>query len=880
MIDWLRESLHRFRSFFRKPQLDRELDAEMAAHLELAIEENLQRGISPEEARRQALIGFGGTEQAKERHRETRSLPVLEILSQDLRYTMRTLRRDRAFALIAILILALGIGANIAVFSVVNTLLLRPLPFPDSQRLVWLAGLHGKGGLSAITYNVGLYEEFRRHNESFQEMTSFQTFWGSSEYNMTGHGEPQHVQAVMVADNFFRTLGVQPALGRIFLPTECAKGAAPTVLLTHAFWRQQFGADPAIVGQTITLDKQAATVIGVLPASFDFPSVFWPGLRADIFIPAVMDEIRNWGNTVAIFGRLKPGVSVAQAQAEANVLLPQLKAAHPEWFMEYTADLSSLKDYVSGKLRRSLIVLWCAVGLILLIVCVNLSNLLLARLASRNKEFAVRNALGASRGRLIRQLLTESLVLSCAGALLGVGLAYAVTYYLAHQGSIVLPLLSSVRVDGAALAWTLAVTLAVGVLFGIAPGLILSAANVPENLKDAGRGLSEGKKHDVVRSILVVSEVALCFVLLVGAGLLLRSFLHILDVELGFQPSHAAAITINYDDGNDGVKRGVILQEILRQVKALPGIEAAGVADMLPLDRNRSWGLLNPSRAYPKDEDLGAIVRIVTPGYFDAMGIRLTSGRDFSWQDALKSEGVVIINETGARRHWPGESPIGRLARGMGKDPDRVIGVVSDVRVSSLETSPGSEMYLLVTEASPEGSELVVRSKLPPDVLTPMVMSTLRKLNPAQPATVFRPVQTLVDHTLSPRRFFVMLVSIFAGLGLVLAALGIYGVISYSVTRQTQEIGIRMALGATAGHVLLGVLSKTMRLATLGIGFGAIASFAVARWISSLLFHTEPADPATFVIMILLLTGVACAAGFFPARRASSIDPMVALRND
>ena len=308
MIDWTRESLRRFRSFFHKPQLDRELDAEMAAHLELAIEENLQRGMSPEEARRQALIGFGGTEQAKEHHRETRSLPVLEILSQDLRYTMRTLRRDRAFALIAILILALGIGANIAVFSVVNTLLLRPLPFPDSQQLVWLAGLHGKGGLSAITYNVGLYEEFRRHNESFQEITSFQTFWGSSEYNMTGHGEPQHVQAVMVADNFFRTLGVQPALGRIFLPTECAKGAAPTVLLTHAFWRQQFGAEPAIVGQTITLDNKAAQVIGVLPSAFDFPSVFWPGLRADIFIPAVMDEIRNWGNTVAIFGRLKPGV--------------------------------------------------------------------------------------------------------------------------------------------------------------------------------------------------------------------------------------------------------------------------------------------------------------------------------------------------------------------------------------------------------------------------------------------------------------------------------------------------------------------------------------------------------------------------------------------
>jgi putative ABC transport system permease protein len=879
MIDWMRQSFHRFHSFFRQPQLDQELDAEMASHLELAIEENLQRGMSPEEARRQALIGFGGTEQAKEHHRETRSLPALEVLSQDLRYTLRTLRRDRAFALIAILILALGIGANIAVFSVVNTILLRPLPFRDSQQLTWFAGSHGQGPLSGITYNVGVYEEFRRHNQSFQEVSAFQPFWGSSEYNMTGHGEPQHVQAVMVADNFFRTLGVMPALGRTFLPTECTKGAAPTVLLTQAFWQQEFGADPAIVGQAITLDNKAATVIGVLPSSFDFPSVFWPGLHADIFIPAIMDDIRDWGNTLAIFGRLKPNVSLAQAQAEANVLLPQLKAAHSDWFMEYTADMTSLKEYVSGKLRRSLTVLWCAVGLILLIVCVNLSNLLLARLASRNKEFAVRNALGASRGRLIRQLLTESLVLSCAGALLGVGLAYAVTYYLAHQGSIVLPLLSSVRVDGAALGWTLIITLAVGVLFGIAPGLILSGANVQENLKDAGRGLSEGRKHDVMRSVLVVSEVALSCVLLVGAGLLLRSFLRILDVELGFQPSHTAAITINYDDGNDGVKRGVILQEILRQVKALPGVESAGIVDMLPLDRNRSWGLLNPSRPYPKDEDLGAIVRIVTPGYLDAMGIRLIEGRDFSWQDANK-EGVVIINETGARRHWPGESPIGRLARGMGKDPDRVIGVVADVRVSSLETSPGPEMYLLVTEATPEGSELVVRSKLSPDALTSMVMNTLRKLNPAQPATVFRPVQTLVDHAVSPRRFFVMLVSIFAGLGLVLAALGIYGVISYSVTRQTQEIGIRMALGATAGHVLLGILSRTMRLATVGIGLGAITSLAVARWISSLLFHTEPAEPATFLIMILLLLSVACAAGFFPARRASSIDPMVALRND
>jgi len=377
---------------------------------------------------------------------------------------------------------------------------------------------------------------------------------------------------------------------------------------------------------------------------------------------------------------------------------------------------------------------------------------------------------------------------------------------------------------------------------------------------------------------MVVSEIALACVLLVGAGLLLRSFLRVLDVDLGFQPSHAAVLTINYDDGGDGVKRDAILQEILSEVKELPGVEAAGVADMLPLDRNRSWGLLNVARAYPRDEDLSAIVRIVTPGYLDAIGIRVIEGRDFSWQDASNKEPGVIINESAARRHWPGESPIGRLARGMSKDASRVIGVVSDVRVSSLEGSTGAEMYILATNATPEGSQLVVRSKLPPDVLTAEIIPTLRKLNPAQPATAFRPVQTLVDHAVSPRRFFVLLVTLFAALGLVLAALGIYGVISYSVTRQTQEIGIRLALGATPASVQIRVLSRTMQLALVGVAVGVGASFAASRVIASLLFKTEPTDPTTFVGVLILLLTVAVLAGYVPALRATRIDPITALR--
>jgi putative ABC transport system permease protein len=873
--------LQRVGAFFRSDELDRELDVEMASHLEMAVEENLEKGMAAEEARRQAYIRFGGALQTREGHRQARGLPWLEVLLQDLRYTFRALRRDRAFAFIAILILGLGIGANIAVFSVVNTLLLRPLPFPHSEQLVWFTGNHGQGGLSGVTYNVGSYEEFARHAQSFQEVTCYQAFWGSTEYNMTGHGDPQHVQAVMVANNFFHLLGVNPLLGRTFLPAEHQKGAALVALLTYPFWRQEFGSDPNIFGRTVNLDNHAVTIIGVLPPSFDFASLFSPGLRVDFFIPAYMDDIRTWGNTVAIVARLKPGVTLAQAQAEANVLAPEFRAAHPnpDWFMEYTADVSYLQDYVTGKLRRSLFALWGAVGVILLIVCVNLSTLLLARLASRNQEFAMRSALGASRLRLICQLLTESLVLSSIGAVLGVGIAYAVTSYIAQQGSIALPLLNTVRVDGAALAWTLLISLLVGIFFGIAPGIALSGTNVQENLKDAGRGLSEGRKPDRVRSTLVVSEIALACVLLAGSGLLLRSFLRVLDVDLGFRPSHAAVVDINYDPGPKGEKIGPALQEIVSAVKSIPGVEAAGVADMLPLDRDRSWGLVNPSREYRKDEDQGAIVRIITPGYLDAIGIRLIAGRDISWQDVLNREPVVIINQSAARHHWPGQNPIGCEARGFDRRPGRVIGVVADVRVSSLESSPDSEIYLPATY-DPEGAQLVVRSQLPPNVLTTSIMPVLRHLHPAQPNNAFRPVQSLVDRAVSPRRFFVMFVGVFAGFALLLAALGIFGVISYSVTRQTHEIGIRMALGATASQVQWGVIAKTLRLALAGITAGTAGSFVIARWIASLLYQTEPTDSVAFGGMVLLLATIAILAGYLPSLRASRIDPMVALRHE
>ncbi len=875
-----RQQLHRLRSSFSHPQMDQDLDAEMATHLELAIEENIKRGQSPAEARRQALIQFGGVEQAKQQQRDARGFQIFDILWLDLRYTFRTMRRDPGFTLIAVLILTLGIGANIAVFSVVNTILLRPLPFQDSQQLVWITGLPGRGGLSSQTYSSDAYKAFLAQQRSFQDVTGYFAFSTSDNVRLTGRGEPTRISGIQVVPNFFQTLGVRPALGRLFDPDEGKHNGPPVTLLSDGFWKRHFASNPNIVGQAINLDGGLYTIIGVLPETFDFGSVFSPGSKMDLYLPAILDDMEDWGNTLALIGRLKPGVSVAQAQAEADLLVPHLLFSfkHPDWGGNYTGQLSLLKQYVSGKLRRSLIVLWSAVGLILLIVCVNLSNLLLARAAARSKEFAMRSALGAGRGRLLRQLLTESLVLSGVGAVFGLGLAYAITFYLAHQGSIALPLLSRVRVDGAALAWTLLITVATAVVFGLAPGLKMSGKNLQEALKDSGQGMSEGKKHERLRAALVVSELALACVLLVGAGLLLHSFLRVLDVDLGFEPSRRAAVKVDFADG-DGNKRGVVLQEMLQRIVAVPGVEAAGISDNLPLDMNRSWGLSAKGKQYKPGELPATFVYVATPGYLNVMGMRLLEGRDLSWQDGQDSERVVIINQTAARYLWPGEDPIGRIALVNGTDT-RVIGLIADVRESSAETAPGWQMYLPMTQAGPVGAQLVVRTKLAPDVLASSVMAALRSLNPAQPATEFRPIQNIVDHSVSPRRFFVLLVGIFAVLGLVLASLGIYGVISYSVTRQTQEIGIRMALGATVVNVQLGVIRKTLRMALIGIMLGAIASFAMARAITSLLFAIQPNDPPTFTSTILLLTAVAIIAGYVPARRASRINPMTALRSN
>ncbi|HVW85441.1 MAG TPA: ABC transporter permease [Bryobacteraceae bacterium] len=811
---------------------------------------------------------------------QARGLPWLDLLTQDLRFTCRTLRRQRGFAIVAVLILALGIGANVAVFSVVNTILLRPLPFHEAHQLVRIVEKNPKSGESSKTYTADATQDFQQQNRSFEKVSGYFAFTGPDNFKLMGGDQPTPATGILVAEGFFETLGVNPLAGRLFRSEEFVHNARPVVLLSYPFWKRQFGGDRNIIGRTINLNRSAVTVAGVLPDTFDFGSVFSPGARVDLFTPYIMDDFREDGNDLALIGRLKPGVTLAQAQREADQLFPQLyfEHKHPDYGKGYTGQLTELKEYVSGKLRRSLVVLWCAVGLILLIVCVNLSNLLLGRAAARSNEFALRGALGAGRGRLVRQLLTESLCLSGAGAILGAGVGSAAISWLAHQGSIALPLLSMLRVDGAVLVWTLLIAVSTAVLFGLAPGLRMSSGNLQERLKDGGRGLSAGRSHDRMRSALVIAEVALACVLLVGAGLLLRSFLKVLDLDLGFEPARAAAISVDYDDGRDVARRTAIWREVVQRASLIPGVEAAGISDNLPMSRNRSWGIKAKGGDYDGGKFQGVFVYIVSPGYLTSMGMRLTEGRDISWSDLADNRNVVIVNETVARKLWPGQNPIGRLALAGGAE-SRVIGVVADVRETSAEDAAGWQMYLPATrQFGPEGCYLVVRSKLPPSTLATGVRSVLHQINPGQPATEFKPIQNLVDHATSPRRFFFLLVSIFAGMGLLLASLGIYGVISYSVTRDTHQIGIRMALGATQERVLFGVIRKTLRLALIGISVGVAGSLVVARLIASLLFGTAPTDPQTFVAIAVLLFAVALLAGYLPARRASRIDPVIALR--
>jgi predicted permease len=856
----------------RNADLQRELQSDLA----LEEEEKREGGLSSEEARYAALRAFGNPTLIHEQTHAAWSWSWLESFVSDLKYGFRGMCRNAGSTVFAILIVGLGIGGASTVFSVVNALLLRPLPFRDPGQLVWIS--------NAENYSTQAehYSDLRVQNQSFSDLAGWAGVYNAGDQELTGTGEPERLTSVPVTGNFFTLLGVQPAIGRLFTTEECQGeySAPPAMLLSDSFWRRRFAADPNVVGQTLTLNNHPVVVTGVLPASFDFASVFAPGTPIDIFIPwPLTDPKKPTGNTMALVGRLKPGVTVAAAQAEFTVLGKQLDSQHPDR-NPIRPRLVPLEQHVSGQVRPALLVLMCAVGFVMLIVCANLSHLQMARMGARQKEMAIRAALGAGRFRLLRQVLTESIILSCCGAALGLLLALAGTRGLAHLNAFNLPLLQSVRVDGSTLAFTLLAAVASGVLFGLAPALQVPDYKLREGLQDAARESSGGSRHGWFRDGLVVSQFALACVLLVGAALLIQSFVRVLDVKLGFQPTHAAALRI--DPGfkfSNPAQQNSFIDDVLHRARSIPGITAAGISDVLPLDGDRGWQVSGKGQVYDKDHHPEAFIRVVTDGYFQALGIALKSGREFTETDRASSEPVAMVNETMARTLWPGQDAVGQILTQDGGR--RVVGVVADVHHGGPENLGGSEMYLPMRQTGDyPAMKLVVRTALPPDSLAAGIRTALRPLDPNLPVTEFETLQGLVDKVVSPRRFLVILLSGFAGFALLLASLGIYALISYSVNQRTKEIGIRMALGASASRVRRAVLTRTLLLAVAGVALGTLASFAFSKWMESLLFGTTPTNPAVFSGVSLLLCAVALAAAYVPARRASRIEPLQALRNE
>ena len=863
----MRRSWERLAAAFRGRELDRDLDEEMAAHVEMATADFQAQGMSAREARRAALAALGGMAAARETHREARGLAFMETLLQDIRYGLRTLRRDAGVATFAVLITGLGVGASATVFSVVHAILIRDLPVSDGNRLVWIAN-SGGDGLSGRTTQTAYLKDMQGKLATIGDAAGYFAFYGIGDLKMTGSGEPERLTGVPVTGNFFPLLGVKLLMGSGFTEAETQPKGPDAVIVSYDFWERRMHRDPAAVGRTLILNESSNRVAGVLPKSFDFGAMFAPGVRVDVFPAFPLSEQSNrWGNTMSVVGRLKPGATAADAGAEMKVFAGQLAKLYPGQ-NDFKPEVRPLREYISGSVRTAILVLSAAVGLVMLIVCANLSNLLLARATARQKEIGIRAALGAGRWRLMRQMLVESLMLSGLGAGFGLVLAAVGTRVLAGMDTKI-PMLATVELDWVAMGFALGAALATGIGFGLVPALRVSTVAGSE------RGASAGRQHTRVRNLLVAAEVALACLLLVGSGLLIRSFLRVLDVTLGFQPRQAAAVRI--DPGRDFPNRDARLayfRAALDGVRALPGMEGVGLTDTLPLGRNRTWGAAAKGQVYGPGNFPLAYVRVVSDGLFESMGMTLIKGRTFTPNDDKNGPAAIIVNETLARRLWPGEDPLGKVILRASAPERVVVGVVKDVRHLALEKEAGGEMYLPIWQTGDYMQvDLVVRGGS-----EAMVRNVLRGLDPGLPLTAFRPLQGLVDTAVSPRRLIVTLLGGFAGFALLLASLGIYGVISYSVTQRRKEMGIRMALGASGAVLQSGILWQTLRLVGAGLAVGLVAAWVLMRILQGMLFGITASDPATFAGALGLLTAVALMAGYLPARRAARLNPVEALR--
>lgn len=808
----------------------------------------------------------------------------------DMRFALRQLAKSPGFAFVAIATLALGIGVCTAMFSIGHAVLLKPLPFLEPERLVWIENGFGNVPSERAT-RVDVFTGWRENNKSFAALAAYFAFSDYGRLTLSGSGEPERLRSAAVSENFLPVLGVSLLHGRNFTAEECQwRGMngltirPGAVILSHSFWRRHFAGDPAVIGRVLVLNNSPTTVVGVLPATFDFHSIFSPGNEVDVIQPfPLTPESARLGSTMFGIGRLKPGVTAEQAQAELKVINEQLRtgpSSIPSG-LTFGARVSPLDTALRGRFRGAFVVLAGAVACVLIVACINLSNLLLARLNVRRQEFAVRVALGASRAHLIRQTLTESLLLAFGGSGIGVLLAVWTTHLLAQLQTFGMPLLQDASVDPLALSLTVGLTMLVGIACGMLPALQLSHQSSP-TLQNSTHHRSAGRSAARIRNLLVIIEVTLACVLLIGASLLFRSFHALLQVDLGFQPLHAMAWRVDSPrEFADPAEANVYFDSLVARVTALPGVESAGLSDCLPLGRNRTWGAGAVGMTYPKGAYPSASPRFIDFRYLKAMKIALISGRTFEERDNDKAPLAVVINQSLARVAFPDKrDPLGEKIR-VGKNAATIIGVVADVRHSSLEHGGGPEMYLCIRQHTDTwGLEMVVRSSRPPASLIPEVRAALASYDPSLPTGDYYELDRLVDNAVGPRRLITRLLGFFSGLALFLAAIGLYGVMAYAVTQRRQEIGIRMAIGAQRSDILQMIMQSGLKLVAVGLGAGLLGSLALTRVLQNQLFGVTAYDPLTFIGIAAILTLIASVACLLPALRATRVDPLTALRTE
>lgn len=871
----------RLRALVRRGELDRELDEELRYHLERQVAEYVADGMTAEEARRAALRDFGGLAQSKEECREARGVRAFEDLRQDIVFGLRVLRRNPVFSLVAVVTLALGIGANTALFSITNAVVFRPLPFAEPERLLTLWESSAKSEDSRTIVSPANYLDWREQNRSFEEMGAYtEDFYNISEDDT----RPERVAGANVTPSLFRALGVRPLLGRLFLPEEARRDGPGDVLLSHGLWQRRFGGDLNVIGKTIRMNGLAYNVVGVLPPDFIMSPRRYEVYRSMTF--GDTQRVNRRGRYLTIIARLRPGVTAEQARAEMNALGSRLAAQYPDENAGRSATVYSLGRLITGGARTALLMLLGAVGFTLLIACANVANLLLGQAAARRKEMAVRAALGAGRLRLVRQMLTESLTLSLVGGLAGLLLAKWGVGLLVSLSPSSLPRAEQAGLNLRVLGFTLLVSALTGLVFGLIPALQASRVDLTDALKATGARPSADGRRNFTRGALVAAEVALSLVLLVGAGLLVKSFVRLTEVELGFDPSHvvAADISLSYRY-NSPEKRTEFYRQLLTRVEALPGVSAATVSQSVPLSGEEHGAQFTVAGRAPAPDGggkYGSIYHRVSEGYLQTLGVRLLKGRGLTERDTAGAPGVALINETLARRVFPGEDPIGKqiVLDQTTPRPREIVGIVSDTRYVTPRTEPVPEIYVSYLDEPWHHMSLAVRATGDPTALVNRLREELAALDREVPLANVKEMSEYVSESFGPQRFSALLLTVFAVAALGLAALGVYGVISNSVARRTHEIGIRIALGARRGDVLRLVVGQGMRPVLPGLMAGLAGAFALTRLMESLLYGVSAFDPAVFAGVSLLLAGTALVACYLPARRATRVDPITALRHE